>query len=219
MFRKFDKIYRIQLGDYRPKGKYHLAIKKVEELLDGLIYIFEKVDGGNSGIYKINNKCYLQKKGSIIDYSHPQYSFFQNEWYWNNKDKLDKLPNNIVVYGELMRCKHTIYYDKLPDWWLVFDIYDLLLKKYLSWEKVKQICDNAGLNTVPFIAKVKIKNIEELTSWIPKISKYGNTAEGIVVKNYDKQLMGKWVYPWFVKTVDESGFWRDKKIEFNKVLK
>ncbi len=218
LFRKSNKIYRIELGGYKPKGKYHLASKTVAKLLKGTIDIFEKVDGANTGIYKIDGKISLQRKRGAIDYSHPQYSFFQNEWYWKNINKLEKLPDNIVVYGELMRCKHTIYYNKLPDWFLVFDIYDLKRKRYMHWEDVKKICENVGLNTVPHIATVKIKDVKRLYDYIPLESKYGDTAEGIVVKNSNKQLMGKWVHPWFVKTIEDSKHWQDQPIVLNAVV-
>ena len=76
-YRKYDKIYRIDMPDYPIKGKYHLAKQKEKILFSGKTTILEKVDGANTGIYKINGKVYLQKKGSNVDYSHPQYSFFR----------------------------------------------------------------------------------------------------------------------------------------------
>ena len=52
---------------------------------------------------------------------------------------------------------------------------------------------------------------------MPDKSAFGGTAEGIVVKNYRQQVMGKYVKAKFVKEVDESKFWREKKIVLNKV--
>jgi ATP-dependent RNA circularization protein (DNA/RNA ligase family) len=216
MYRKFDKIYRIEMPDYNIKGKYFLAKKNEELLFKDIVYIFEKVDGANSGIYKDDKGLiYLQKKGSECDLSHPQYSFFMRQWLFNNIDKLKKLPNNIVVYGELLRCVHTIKYDKLPDWFLVFDIYDLKQQKYLIWEEVEKICNECGLKTVPLLFKGKIKK-EHIK--IPKQSKFGNECEGVVVKSKDFQTRGKYVKPEFVKAVEESVFWRDRKIVLNKVI-
>ncbi len=217
-YRKYDKIYRIEMPNYPIKGKYHLAKSKEDLLFSGnKVTVLEKMDAANTGIYKVNGKVYLQKKGSNVDYSHPQYSFFQNEWYWKNTKKLKQLPNNTVTYGELMRCVHTIKYNKLPDWFLVFDIYDLKKKRYLDWVKVTKICDDIGLSTVPFICEGVVKK-EHLDRYMPTASSYGKVAEGIVVKNYDKQVMGKYVKPEFVKAVEDSEFWRNKKIELNEVV-
>lgn len=217
-FRKFDKIYRIEMPNYPIKGKYHLAKKREKLLFSGnKVALFEKVDGGNTGIYKAKGKTFLQKKGSNIDDSHPQYSFFKNEWYYKNLDKINRLIDNTVTYGELVRCVHTIEYNKLPDWWLVFDIYDLETNTYWPWWQVKEVCDDAGLHTVPFIYEGKVRK-NELDSFMPEKSAYGEIAEGIVVKNYRTQVMGKYVKPFFVKAVNESEFWRNRKIRLNKVV-
>lgn len=216
-FRKYEKIYRIEMPDYPIKGKYCLAKKVEEKLFDGAVVITEKIDGACSGIMKCNGQTFLQKKGSGADYSHPQFSFFQNEWYFSNKEKIDGLPDNIVVYGELMRCIHTVEYNKLPDWFLVFDIFDLEQKRYLSWDEIKKICKKAGLFTVPFIYEGKISK-KNLLKYLPEKSKYGDVAEGIVVKNQEHQVRGKYVKPEFVKEVDESEFWRNKKIKLNVVV-
>ncbi len=207
------------MPNYPIKGKYYLAKKKEELLFKGKCFVFEKLDGANSGIYRENGKTYLQKKGSNIDYSHPQYSFFSNQWYWLNKCKIERLPDNIVVYGELLRCVHTIKYKNLPDWFIVFDIFDLKNNKYIEWGKVKKICNKAGLSTVPFIYEGIIKNKEHLEKLVPKKSIYGNIIEGIVVKNYNNQVMGKYVKSHFIKTIEETNkHWSKKKIELNKVI-
>ncbi len=217
VFRKYEKTYRIEMPGYPIKGKYHLAKKVEEKLFKGECLITEKTDGANTGIFKKDGKISLQKKGDIVDYSHPQFSYFQNEWYFNNIEKIKKLPDNIVVYGELLRCVHTVYYDKLSDWWLVFDIYDLKQKNYLEWEEVVKICKTAGLHTVPLIYKGKLKK-DDLLKYVPTVSKFGDIAEGIVVKNYEQQVRGKFVKPEFIKAIDNDTFWRNRKIKLNKVI-
>lgn len=219
-FRKYEKTYRIEMPNYPIKGKYHLAKKQESLLLKGKVAITEKMDGANTGIYKIKGQTYLQKKGSNIDTSHPQFRFFANEWYYNNKDKIDKLPDNMVYYGELLRCVHTVFYNKLPDWWLVFDIYDLNKQKYLSWDEVVFICKEAGLCTVPFLYEGRLRGKDDLLKLMPTYSKYGDVAEGIVVKNYCQQVRGKFVKQNFLKSIEEIDIhWLDRKIRLNEVDK
>ena len=203
---------------YPVKGKSHLARKVEELLMHGNCAVFEKIDGANTGIYRSKGQTYLQKKGSNVDMSHPQFSFFQNEWFFANKEKIDNLPDNIVVYGELMRCVHTINYDSLPDWFLVFDIFDLKENKFMEWYKVEQICRDVGLHTVPLLYKGKIESKDQLLGMVPRESAFGDIAEGIVVKNYRQQVMGKYVKAEFLKSIDTSGFWKNKKIVLNKVI-
>ena len=186
-------------------------------MFKGECVVTEKIDGANTGILRVDGKTFLQKKGSNADYSHPQFSFFQNEWYYKNKHKIDMLPDNIVVYGELMRCVHTVYYDKLPDWFLVFDIFDMKQNKYLKWEEIEKVCKKVGLFTVPFLYEGKLKK-NDILKYLNKKSKFGDVVEGVVVKNYYKQVRGKYVKPEFIKAIDDSVFWKNKKIVLNKVI-
>ena len=218
-WRKYEKTYRIQVPQFElPYGKFSLSNKEVQQLLTGYIVITEKMDGANTGFYKRNNKFYPQKRRGNVDDSHEQFKFFRKQWMYNNYEKLENLPDNIVIYGELMKCVHTIYYDKLPDWFLVFDIWDLKKEKYLNWIEVVSICEKAGLFTVPYIGCADQKlSTHELGLLVPKESKYGDIAEGIVIKNYKKQVRGKIVKSEFVKKVDESDHWKKLPIRYNKL--
>lgn len=220
--RKYEKTYRIDMKNLFVKGKFMLKNKDENLLIGGNVTITEKMDGGNVQIYK-NKKgqVWLGKKSSTIDNSHPQYKFFEN-WAYENEKQLKALPNNIVIYMELLACVHTIYYNNLPDMCLVFDIYDLNEKKYLKWIEVVKICDSCGLYTVPLIYTGKT-NKELLENLIPKESKYGDLAEGIVVKNYRQQIRGKIVKKQFKKELEEinktAKHWQFRKIKLNKILK
>ena len=205
------------MPDYQIKGKYFLAKEKEKLLFDGHCVVTEKIDGANTSISKVDGKVQLCRKLGPIDYSHPQFSFFQNQWYYNNLHKLEQLPNNIILYGELMRCIHTIKYDKLPDWWIVFAGYDLKKELYISYQRVETICHTANLSIVPLIYSGKI-NKEILSKLMPLKSKFGNVAEGMAIFNYENQVFGKYVKPEFVKAVENSKFWKDKKIELNGVV-
>ncbi len=217
MYRKFDKIYRIEMPNYPIKGKYFLAKSKEKLLFDSECTVTEKIDGANTSINKINNKIELYRKLSAIDHSHLQFSFFQDRWYWENENKLKRIPNNMILYGELMYCVHTIKYDKLPDWWLAFAGYDAAKEKYIAWEDLYSICEKADLATVPLLYNGKItkKMLEKL---MPKKSKFGAIAEGMTAFNYKTQTFGKYVKAEFVKAIEDSPFWRDKKVELNKVV-
>ena len=218
-WREYEKTYRIQVPQFQiPHGKFSLSHKEVQRLLTGYIVITEKMDGADTGIYKRKDKFFLQKRRGNTDDSHEQFKFFKNQWMHDNYEKIESLPENTVTYGELMRCVHSIYYDKLPDWFLVFDIYDLNKERYLTWIEVVMICEKVGLSTVPYIGCADQKlSTHDLGLLVPKESKYGDTAEGIVIKNYKKQVRGKIVKPEFVKTVDDSDDWTKLPVRYNKL--
>lgn len=218
-WRKYEKTYRVKHSQYYVKGKYNLLPSEEKLLLGGTVTITEKMDGANTGLFKRNGQMFLQKRGSLVDDSHPQFKFFKNQWYWNNYEKLEQLPDNTVTYGELMRCTHTIYYDKLPDWWLVFDIYDLKKKQYLPWHEVARICYDIGLSTVPHVFTGNGINRNAISKVMPIQSSFGGRAEGVVIKNYKRQIRGKVVHPEFVKDPSFKRHWSSRRATFNKLVR
>lgn len=214
-FRKFDKVYRIPTPNIETiPGKHYHNKESIKELLSSIVEITEKTDGANVAVYKDpNGKTFFQKRGSHLDNDHEQYVFFNN-WIKTYYQKIKGLPNNKVYYMELMRCKHSIYYDKLEDWAIMFKIWDLERKRFLSYIEMKAYCDTYKLTCSNLIYTGNIKNELELESYVPKKSKWGNMAEGIVVFNPEKNILGKIVKPEFKKLIDK--FWRNKPTIHNQ---
>jgi len=217
MFRKFEKTFRVVVPQIDIKGKWFLSDKETKLLLGGNVIILEKLDGANVGIIRHKDIFRLQKRGSLVDTSeHEQYNYFK-AWSTQNYLKLMSLPKDLIMYGELMRCVHTIVYNKLPDWVCVFAVWSNKKREYLPWKEVVNITNQAGLSTVPFVAQDCFFK-EQLYSLIPKVSEYGvEKAEGIVVWNYRQQLRGKIVLPEFVKRMDEEDHWTHGLIRINSL--
>lgn len=219
MFRKYEKTFRVLVPQINVKGKFFLSDKETKLLLAGKITITEKIDGANTAIIRHKDIFKLQKRGSLIDIGeHEQFNFFR-DWAYKRYDKIMQIPKNLIVYGELMRCVHTIYYDKLPDWFCVFNIYSKNHKEYLPFDEVIDLTNKIGFSRVPFIARNHFDKLD-LFDLIPKISNYGSeVAEGIVITNERQQLRGKLVREEFVKDMEESDHWRNQPLRFNKLLK
>ena len=217
-FRKYEKTFRILMPDIDILGKRYLEPEEEKELFNGKVEITEKVDGGIMGIYKdFDGTIYFQKKGSAMDNSHAQYIYFLNQWAMTNYNLIKSLPSGMVYYGELMRCKHSIYYDELPNYVIFFDIYDMKEERYFEYHEMKQLCDTVGFEYVPLIYEGKITAKKHLEWLIPKASRFGTLAEGLVVKNRHNQMRGKIVKEQFIKMMDDH--WRDKPVVFNKLTK
>ena len=200
------------------KGKHYLSNADVSKLLNGRVTIAEKMDGANVGIIRHKDHFRTQKRGSLVgDSEHEQFGFFK-AWTQLNYDKLMQIPKDTILYGELMRCKHTVYYDMLPDWFLAFGWYDRKTGKYAHWYDLEELCDKIGLHTAPVLEVNTSVGKDELFDLIPDPSTYGHEpAEGIVVWNYKKQMRGKIVRAEFQKEMDKSGHWMHKKMIYNKM--
>jgi ATP-dependent RNA circularization protein (DNA/RNA ligase family) len=217
MFKKYEKTFRIKISEFNVPGKFYLSDPDIKDLLSGPVIIEEKMDGANFGIIRHKKGYSLQKRGSLVGPSeHEQFQFYHN-WAAKNYDKIMQIPQTWILYGELMYACHNIFYNKLPDYVLIFDVWDG--KKFLQYKERKQICDKWGFVMVPMIHEgIITKN--SIYSYMPQVSLYGDRAEGIVIKRYRKNgfyLRGKVVWPDFMKEIDESDHWMHKKIRVNKL--
>jgi len=127
-----------------------------------------------------------------------------------------KFNEGLIYYGECC-VKHSMDYDweNIPPF-LGFDIFDLKSGEFLDYIKRTSLFTDAYIKIVPFIKKVKAKEIKELTDEDVPESVYANPkaedkqAEGIVLKNYSTQTFAKYVRPKF-KELNMEVFGGSKK--------
>ena len=224
MFRHYRKTYRIKVPEVPVRGKHCLSKDEVKRLLGATVVIEEKLDGANSGVIRHKSGFSLQKKGSLVGQSeHLQFQYFHN---WANRLKYDNImavPPGYIVYGELMYIVHTIYYNRLPDYFIVFDVWNG--RQYMDRESKEEFCKEFGFQIIPLIVQGHFE-VKELYSLIPKVSSFGNVAEGIVVKRYrefstrrNDYMRGKVVKKEFLKFVEENEHWTREKMKVNSLDK
>ena len=216
-FKKYSKIYRI-------------GHKEVEGVLDGRVLMFEKIDGGNF-------RFYFSENGDIIFGSRSQQltstdgddsnvaksfkkvmDYVRDTILENTNVEYRKDCSHLIFYGEAC-FKHTINYDweRMP-LFLGFDIYDTQEDRYLNYFASKHIFEeDLDLYTVPYLGVYKG---EEINDDLIPVSKYAlessedKKAEGVVFKNYDKQIFAKYVSDDF-KEKNSGAFGGNPK--YNKV--
>lgn len=217
MFHKYPKTFRILVPQIPIKGKHYLSSNDTKKLLNGNIILTEKMDGANVAIIRHKDYFKLQKRGSLVDVGeHFQFNFFK-AWSQLNYDKLMKIPEGTILYGELMICKHTVFYDMLPDHFLAFAWWDRGTQKFAHHNDMEELCDKIGIYTVPSILQTSGICKDELFDLIPNPSTYGHKqAEGLVVYNHKKQMRGKVVLKKFQDRMD-SGHWATRPIIKNIV--
>lgn len=222
MFRKYEKTYRIPVPNVETGKKFLLKKKELQKLFTGKITITEKLDGANTGIIGTRDGFRLQKRGSLVDTSeHEQFNFFKS-WSMRNYNNLVKIPHGMIVYGELLRCVHHVKYDLLPDWFLVFGIFDRRSKRYYNWDEVIDVTTMLNLHTVPLIAQdVYMQRLEvgELFDEIQDSSalRTKGPMEGIVVWNFRKQMRGKIIRSEFTTEVNLEPHWNRHPIAYHEL--
>jgi hypothetical protein len=188
--------------------------------LGGKVIVTEKIDGANVGIIRHKDYFKLQKRGSLVDASeHYQFNFLK-AWSQLYYEKLMQIPEGMVLYGELMICKHTIFYDLLPDYFIAFALADRKKNAYLHRDEMVELCDKIGLHYVPELYRGTGLKRDKLFNLIPNPSAYGSSsAEGIVVWNYNAGIRGKVVREEFHKSMDNDSRWMRKGIVKNLLKK
>jgi len=218
MFIKWPKTFRILVSQIDVKGKHFLSDKETKLLLAGEVILTEKIDGANTGIIKVKDGFRLQKRGSLVGQSeHIQFGAFK-AWSNSNYTKLIQLPENTILYGEWCFARHTIFYDKLPDYFLAFALYDVKSNILKPRDEMTKLCNNIGLSYVPEIARGYFEK-NDLFNYIPNVSNFGNLkAEGIVIEKIKDGSRGKIVREEFVKDMEEDEHWSSKTITKNKLV-
>ena len=155
---------RIQAGDEDLKSVRFDDIRKKYLVLE------EKIDGANCGIsFDTGGNMLLQSRGHYLNggYGERQFDLFKT-WAGCFADSLRQLlGNRYILYGEWMYAKHTVFYDRLPHYFLEFDIYDKENGKFFSTARRR-----AFLADAPFIHSVRVlyqghcKSREEIAAWI-----------------------------------------------------
>jgi RNA ligase len=124
------------------------------------------------------------------------------------------------MYGEWLYARHTIRYDRLPHYFLEFDILDREGGSFLSTERRRELLSGSPVFSVPVLASGHIQVIE---SYIGP-SRFSSTEllEGLYLKREESGMVidrYKFVRPSFLQTVSDSGsHWMERSIEPNGLL-
>jgi len=164
-------------------------------------HIQEKIDGANMGISWVDgpilrNRSHILKKG-YTKIQTPAKKQFTSAWNWLHKHEDDiKMVSElcyspITIYGEWMFAKHSLYYDKLPDLFIAYDIWCAEDYEFLSPEIVEELLSKTDIKYIKPI-KTQINSISDIVEWSEKNSDYRNgIREGIVIKTSNGRFVDK----------------------------
>jgi atypical dual specificity phosphatase len=164
-------------------------------------FIQEKVDGANMGVSWqdgpiLRNRNHILKKG-YIKRDTPAKLQFRPAWNWLHKheDEIkmisDLCYSPITIYGEWMLAKHSIYYDKLPDLFLAYDIWSAEDQEFLSPEIVSDLLSKTSISYIKS-EKIIIESVSEIVKLSEDISSYREgIREGIVIKTSNGRFVDK----------------------------
>jgi len=174
------------------------------------LILTEKMDGENTTMAK----DYYHAR-SLDSNNHPSRNYVKG--IWGNIKHM--IPEGWRICGENVYAEHSIHYDNLEDYFLVFSIWDEN-NMCLSWESTRTWCDALNLKYVP---QLYMCEYNQLLNFIKSPFIDLSDKEGYVVRNvesfhYDdfQENVAKWVRKNHVQT-DEH--WMSKPIIKNELRK
>lgn len=142
-------------GSRIQKGDEDLQAIRLEEIQDNYFVIEEKMDGANSAIsFDEQGKLCLQSRGHFLT-GGPRERHFSPLKGWANQHYAllyDLLGDRYTMYGEWLYAKHTIFYDKLPNYFMEFDILDRKKGGWLSTQHRNDLLEKAR----PIVSSVRV---------------------------------------------------------------
>ncbi len=197
-----------------------MTVRERRAFLTQELTIEEKVDGANLGIsFDSSGNILAQNRGSYLELPGSGQWRTLQDWLRVRTDVLfDTLNDQFILFGEWCYAKHSVYYSRLPDWFLGFDIYDRQSGRFLSVPHRDALCRTIGVAQVPVIAKRRFV-FEEIEKLLGKSVLTDQPAEGIYLRsNGGKWLLqrAKLVCPMFLRSLD--GNWSQSMLQPNRLL-
>lgn len=209
------------LGEGQPRDDKVLAPYEVDELLADAVRVEEKLDGANLGIsLGSDGQLRAQNRGQyLIEPYVGQFSRLTS-WLAQHQWQLHaQLSTDLILFGEWCAARHSLDYENLPDWFVVFDVYDRAAQRFWSSQRRNAMAESLGLSAVPALCEGKASLIQLKKLLASTTSRYREGApEGLVVRRESEQWCesrAKLVRAEFTQTI--SDHWRSRSIEWNKV--
>lgn len=209
------------LGDGIPRDDKVLATSEAEELLAHTVVIEEKVDGANLG-FSVGGDGVVraQNRGQYLLRPYAGQFARLNEWLAIHEEALfDALGESLVLFGEWVAAVHSLKYHGLPDYFLVFDVYDRTENRFWSTVRRNALASKLGLHTIHElgVGRYALSNLKQMIIATPSVYREG-CCEGIYLRREDEDwLIGraKLVHPDFVQSIGEH--WRSRSLSWNSL--
>ncbi len=218
---KFPRTpHLVWLDKETPRGDKLLDPSESANFLSNPVTVEEKVDGTNLGLsFTVQSQLKVQNRGHWVRHGEsPQYDRL---WPWINSriyDLRNILQDRYIVFGEWMFAVHTVKYTRLPDWFILFDIYDKIEKKFLDNTRRDAFAKKMRLAVPPILFQGRT-DTEALLQLMSTSNYSDEKMEGIYLRvNKDGYLRAraKIVRPNFVP--EGTKHWSKQSLVQNKLL-
>lgn len=118
------------LAEGEPRDDKVLSTEDATALLSAKVVVEEKLDGANLGFsLSPEGELRAQNRGQYLLTPHAGQFARLPEWLLLHGEKLRaalaaQASSVLMLFGEWCAARHSLAYDHLPDWFLLFDVYE-----------------------------------------------------------------------------------------------
>jgi len=159
------------------------------------VWVEEKIDGASLGITILNDEPVIRNRDHILNKGFlkntPAKKQFVPAWNWfyENKEKLQALLSNGTwsVYGEWMVGRHGMSYNKLPDWFIAYDIYDYHHGWFLGPRTARRLLVEHGFSVPPLLFNGHLETPAEVEEYTRHSAEWcEGEVEGVYIRVGDE---------------------------------
>ena len=166
LMQKYPRTPHIQGSRYQP-GDEDLDSVPFSAIANEYVIVEEKVDGANAAIsFDSQGQLLLQSRGHYLTGGARERHFnLFKQWANCHAAALwDVLSDRYILYGEWLYAKHTVFYDRLPHYFLEYDLLDRSSGNFLSTTARRQLLQGLPVATVPVLFEGKLQSHKQLVS-------------------------------------------------------
>jgi len=209
------------LSKGKPRDDKVFAAREVDAFLRGVVVLEEKVDGANLGIsVGPDGLLRAQNRGQYLLRPYKAQFSRLNAWLAGQESMLlATLGGNLILFGEWLAATHSIPYDRLPDFFLVFDVYDRSAGGFWSTTQRNALAERLGLRVIRSLGAGHF-DLPDLTQIVLQSSSSyrQGVCEGIYLRRENADWLlarAKLVHPDFLQGIAEH--WRSRALCWNSV--
>ncbi|WP_305988635.1 RNA ligase family protein [Roseibium sp. MMSF_3544] len=139
--------------------------KPIAELADQFLVIEEKIDGANCAVsFDPEGTLRLQSRGHFLVGGYRERHFdLLKTWASVHANALSEvLGRRYIMFGEWLYAKHTSFYDRLPHYFLEFDVFDRETGRFLSTAGRRRVLGGLPVMPVPVLHEGAVSSVEDL---------------------------------------------------------
>ncbi|EXI90621.1 MAG: RNA ligase [Candidatus Accumulibacter regalis] len=207
------------LGTGEPRDDKVLSAAEARALLDATVVVEEKLDGANLGLsVGPDGRVRAQNRGQYLQPPFGGQFARLNGWLTAHEGALfDALDTHLIAFGEWCTARHSLEYTALPDWWLVFDVYDRREGRFWCTRRRDEWAHDLGLTTTPALLRGQTDLATLKDTLNEHRSRYRDgPMEGVVIRVDDEHWLhqrAKLVRPDFTQQIDQH--WRRNALVWN----